>query len=74
MHKFPTMSKAGLMLSFLNKFDVARKLPYKNWESVEKQWLPGSSSLMHCALESKPALCCPGVSARIGTSKRSRMG
>lgn len=29
---------------------------------------------MHCALESKPALCCPGVSARIGTSKRSRMG
>lgn len=71
--EFPPVGRAGLVPSFLNQFGAMSELPCRDWESVDKQCLPGSPSLMHCAFGSKPALSCPGVSARLGTSKRSRI-
>lgn len=49
------------------------EVPGRNLESIKQQWLPESPTLMHCALESKSALSCPGVSARINTSKRCKI-
>lgn len=71
--EFPSAGRAGLMPSFLNQFGATCELPCADWESVEKQCLPGSPLLMPCVLGSKPALSCPGLSVRIETSKKSRI-
>lgn len=71
--EFPSVGRAGLMPSFLNQFSAASELPCRDWASMEKQCLPGSPFLMPCASGSKPALSCPGLSARIETSKKSRI-